>query len=260
MKDIVLEAEQRPLSTKGEIKTMRRGGRIPGVAYGDKEKPVTLTIDEKSVQTILHSPGGRNALISLKIGGASHPVLIKEIQRHPITRALWHVDFQRISLKKKIETRVPIHVKGEAPGVKVGGGVLEHLVREIRVRCLPTQIPASIDVDISGLQMNQGIRAKELQLPKDVEILMDAESVIVHVLTVHVVEETPATAAVPGATATEPEVIKKGKVEEGEEGAVAAAPGAKPAAGGDKKAAAPAAGQPAGKPGAKPEAKKPEGK
>jgi len=253
MKDIVLEAEQRPLSTKGEIKTMRRSGRIPGVAYGDNDKPVTLTVDEKSVQTILKSPGGRNALLNLKIGGASHPVLIKEIQRHPITRALWHVDFQRISLKKKIETKVPIHVKGEAPGVKVGGGVLEHLVREVRVRCLPTEIPASIDVDISNLQINQGIRAKELPLPKNVEILMDAESVIVHVLTVHVVEETPAAgAAVPGAEATEPEVIKKGKVEEGEEGATAA-PGAKPAAGADKKAAAPAAG-------AKPEAKKPEGK
>ena len=129
MNEIVLEAEARPLSSKGTIKTMRLKGRIPGVAYGDKEKPVTLTIDEKSVQAILHSKGGRNALINLKLGGDTHPVLIKEIQRHPITRALWHVDFHRISLKKKIETRVPLHVKGEAPGVKVGGGVLELLVR-----------------------------------------------------------------------------------------------------------------------------------
>ncbi len=252
MKEIVLEAQARPLSTKGEVKSMRLKGRVPGVAYGDKEAPVTLSIDEKSVQGILHSTGGRNALINLKIGESSHPVLIKEIQRHPITRALWHVDFVRISLKKKIETKVPVHVKGEAPGVKVGGGVLEHLVREIRVRCLPTEIPVSVDVDISNLQINQGIRAKELQLPPNVEILMDAENVIVHVLTVKVVEETPvAEAAVAGAAATEPEVIKKGKVEEGEEGAAAA--GAKPATGADKKAAAPAAG-------AKPEAKKPEGK
>src|SRR5262245_60495871 len=102
MKEIVLEAEARPLSTKGPVKSMRQKGRVPGIAYGDKEKPVTLSIDEKSVQSILHSAGGRNALINLKISGSSHPVLIKEIQRHPITRALWHVDFQRISLKKKI--------------------------------------------------------------------------------------------------------------------------------------------------------------
>src|ERR1035437_3539358 len=191
MNEITLEAEPRPMSSKGSLKTMRVKGRIPGVAYGDDGASVTLSIDEKSIQEILKSKGGRNALITLKIGVASHPVLIKEIQRHPITRDLWHVDFHRISLTKKIETKVPVHVKGEAPGVKVGGGVLEHLVREIRVKCLPTEIPASIEVDISGLQLNQGIRAKELSLPKGVEILMDAESVVVHVLMVHVVEETP---------------------------------------------------------------------
>ncbi len=241
------------------MKVLRQKGRVPGVAYGDKQSPVNLSVDEKAVQGILHSSGGRNALITLKMGGASHPVLIKEIQRHPITRALRHLDFVRISLKKKIETKVPLHTKGEAPGVKVGGGVLEYLVREIRVRCLPTEIPTSIDVDISGLQLNQGLRAKELKLPQGVEILMDAESVIVHVLTVHIVEETPAAGAVPEAGAAEPEVIKKGKVEEGEEGAAPAA-GAKPAASGDKKAAAaPAAPAPKGG-GAKPEAKKPEGK
>ncbi len=248
MKEMTLDAEPRTLTTKGDVKLMRQNGRVPGIAYGDKGGPVTLSVDEKSIQAILKQPGGRNALVTLKIGGASHPVLIKEIQRHPITRALWHLDFQRISLKDKIETKVPVHVKGEAPGVKVGGGVLEHLVREIRVRCLPTEIPTSIDVDISGLQLNQGIRAKELKLPEGVEVLMDAEGVVVHVLMVHVVEETPAPGAVAAAaTGAEPEVIKKGKVEEGEEGA------AKPAAAGDKKAAAPAAG-------AKADAKKPEGK
>jgi large subunit ribosomal protein L25 len=248
MKEITLEAEARPRGPPGAVKALRQKGLVPGIAYGDKEKPVTLSVDAKRMQTVLHSEGGRNALINLKIGTNSHPVLIKEIQRHPITRTLWHIDFQRISLKQKIETKVPVHVKGEAPGVKVGGGVLEHLVRDIRVRCLPTEIPASIDADISNLQLNQGIRAKDLLLPKGVEILLDAESVIVHVLAVKVVEETPAPgAAVPGATAAEPEVIKKGKVEEGAEGAAAA---------GEKK---PAAGQPAAA-GAKPEAKKPEGK
>ena len=258
MNEIVLEAEQRPLASKGAVKAMRVKGRIPGVAYGDDGAAVALSVDEKSVQAILHSKGGRNALVSLKIGGTSHPVLIKEIQRHPITRALWHVDFHRISLKKKIETKVPVHVKGEAPGVKVGGGVLEHLIRDLRVRCLPTEIPAFVDADISNLQINQGLRAKDLQLPAGVELLIDAESVIVHILTVKVVEEVAPADAVAGAATAEPEVIKKGKLEEGEEGAEA---GAKPgAAAGDKKAAAPAAGAAAGKPGAKPEAKKPEGK
>lgn len=247
MKEIVLEAEKREAMTKGNVKSLRLHGRVPGVAYGDKEDPVSLSVDAKALQGILHSEGGRNALINLKIGGASHPVLIKEIQRHPITRALHHVDFHRVSLKQKIETNVPLHVKGEAPGVKLAGGVLEHLVREVRVRCLPTEIPASIDVDISNLQINEGIRAKELVLPAGVELLVEPDNVIVHVVSVVVVEEVaPAAAetAVAAEGAAEPEVIKKGKVEEGAE------EGAAPATGDKKAAAAPA----------KPEAKKPEGK
>src|SRR5579872_1957316 len=175
MKDIVLQAEKREISTKGSIHSIRRQGRIPGIAYGDG-KPFPLTIDTKSFQAILRSELGRNALISLEIEKKSHPVLIKEIQRHPITRALWHVDFHRISLKKKVEALVPIHVKGEAPGVKMGGGVLESIVREVRVRCLPTEIPAAIDVDVSGLQINQAIKAKELKAPQGVELLIDVEA------------------------------------------------------------------------------------
>src|SRR5579872_6683237 len=111
MKDIVLQAEKREMSTKGAIKAMRRQGRIPGVAYGDDGAPFPLTFDEKNFQGILRSEQGRNALINLEIDQKGHPVLIKEIQRHPITRALWHVDFHRVSLKKKIEASVPIHVK-----------------------------------------------------------------------------------------------------------------------------------------------------
>ncbi len=246
MKEIVLEAQARELSTKGAINIMRQSGRVPGVAYGDKDKPLALSVDAKSVQAILKSEGGRNALINLKIGTSSHAVLIKEIQRHPLTRAVQHLDFHRISLKDKIETKVPLHSKGEAPGVKVGGGVLEFVSRDVRIRCLPTEIPASLDVDISSLQIGQAIRAKDLVLPKGVELLIDAESVIIHVVTVKV-EEVAATPEAGAAAATaEPEVIKKGKVEEGAEGAAPAA--------GDKKAGTAAAAP------AKAEAKKPEGK
>jgi len=257
MKDIVLQAEKREMSTKGTIKSMRRKGRIPGVAYGDDGAPFPLTFDEKSFQAILRSEQGRNALISLEIDKKGNPVLIKEIQRHPITRALWHVDFHRVSLKKKIEASVPIHVKGEAPGVKMGGGVLENVVREVRVRCLPTEIPAAIDVDVSNLQINQAIKAKELKIPQGVELLIDVEAVIINVVSPTILEEPAADAAVAGAATgtAEPEVIKKGKTEEGEEGAAVA--GAKPAAGAaaGAKPAAGAAGAKAAAP-AKPEAKK----
>jgi large subunit ribosomal protein L25 len=254
MKEITLQATKREIATKGTVHAMRREGRIPGVAYGDDGAPYPLTFDEKSFQTVLRSEGGRNALISLQIENKTHPVLIKEIQRHPITRALWHVDFHRVSLKKKIETSVPLHVTGEAPGVKVGGGVLEHVVREVRVRCLPTEIPTGINIDVSTLQINQAIKAKELKIPEGVELLIDVEAVIINVVSPTILEE-PTAEAVPGAAATgEPEVIKKGKTEEGEEGAAA---GAKPAAGAAA-GAKPAAGAAGAKPAAaaKPEAKK----
>ena len=241
--EIVLEAQERKPSTKSVVKTLRSQGRIPGIAYGDKDAPLSLSIEEKSLQAALHSERGRNALITLKVGSSSHAVLVKEIQRNPITRAIRHIDFHRVSLKQKIETMVPLHVKGEAPGVKLGGGVLEHVVRDIRVRCLPTEIPASLDIDISSLQINQSVKVQDLKAPEGVELLMNPENVVVSVVAPTILEEpTVAAAAVPGAAA-EPEVIKKGKVEEGEEGAAA------PAAGAEKKGAAPAAA-------AKPEAKK----
>src|ERR1700687_4009414 len=121
MKEIILQAEKRDISSKGAVKTLRRSGRVPGVTYSDG-KAQALSIDEKSFQQVLRS-GGRNALMTLKLDNASHPVLIKEIQRNAITRAILHVDFHRVSLKEKIEASVPLHVKGEAPGVKLSGGV-----------------------------------------------------------------------------------------------------------------------------------------
>ena len=235
MKELVLEAEKRTLSTKGANNEMRRQGRVPAIVYGEKQEALALTVDEKKLQLAIHSERGRNALITLHIEKAETPVLVKEIQRNAISRAILHVDFHRVSLKKKVEASVPVHVKGEAPGVKLGGGVLEHLVREVRVRCLPTEIPASLDADVSALQIGQAIRAKDLKLPEGVELLLDLEGMIINIVAPTILEEPVAPGAATEATSTEPEVIKKGKVEEGEEGATAAP--------GDKKAAAPAAGK-----------------
>jgi len=247
MSEIVLEAEKRELSTKGFVKDLRRDGKVPAVIYGDNEPSITLTVNEKSLQAAIHSERGRNALITLKLGTTSHAVLVKAIDRHPISRAIRHVDLYRVSLKKKIEARVPIHVKGEAPGVKLGGGILEHVLRDVLVRCLPTDIPPSFDADVSNLQINTSIRAKDLIVPAGIELVVDPEAIIVNIVAPTILEEVVAPAAGAAGTA-EPEVIKKGKPEEGADAVAATAkPGAAPA--GDKKGAAPAAG-------AKPEAKK----
>jgi large subunit ribosomal protein L25 len=248
---IILEAEKREVGTDKTLKLLRQKGRIPAIVYGGSDPAVAVSIDEKSLQSAIHSERGRNALITLKVADGSQAVLVKEMQRNPITRAIVHVDFQRVSLKEKIETSVPVHIKGEAPGVKLGGGVLEYVVREAKVRCYPAEIPASIDADVSNLQINASIKAKDLPVPQGVELLLDPESIIVTIVAPTILEEAPAPGAAEaaaGAAAAEPEVIKKGKVEEGEEGAAAPAAGAKAPAGGEKK--------PAAAPAAKPETKK----
>jgi large subunit ribosomal protein L25 len=251
MKELTLDAQKRESATKGTVNAMRRSGRVPAIVYGDNESPVSCSVDAKQLKQLLSA--GRNALISLTLADAKHPVLVKEIQRNAITRDILHVDFHRVSLKKKVEASVAIHVKGEAPGVKLGGGVLEHLVREIRVRCLPTEIPASLDADVSALQIGQALKVKDLNIPSGVEVIGDLEGMIINIVAPTILEEpTPGAAATTAEAGTaEPEVIKKGKVEEGEEGETPAA--------GAKAGAAPAGKAPAT--GAKPaEAKKPEGK
>src|SRR4051812_10374101 len=112
MNELILEVQKREGATKGAVKEMRRTGRVPGVVYGESLAPVALSVDEKRLQQVIHSERGRNALITLKLADTSHPVLVKEIQRHAITRSILHIDFHRVSLQQKIEAAVPVHVKG----------------------------------------------------------------------------------------------------------------------------------------------------
>src|SRR3989339_1434410 len=156
MKEVILEAQARDISTKHTLKDMRNKGMIPAVFYGRGEKSISLTIDAKKFDEILHA-GGSNVLVNLKMGGESKTAIIKEMQRDVISRKPIHVDFRMISMKEKIEVGVPVHILGIAPGVKLSGGVMEHLIREIKVSCLPTDIPQSIDIDVSKLEIGHSI-------------------------------------------------------------------------------------------------------
>jgi large subunit ribosomal protein L25 len=217
MKEIELSAQSREIGTKNVLNRNRQGGLIPSIVYGQKETPVPVWVKEREFMKALHTERGMNVLIKLNIGSDAKTVLIKEIQRNVLTERPIHVDFHIISLKEKTEVSVPLRSVGEAPGVKSGDGVLEHVLREIRVRCLPTQIPDSIDVDISALNTGQGITVKDLPPMEGVEILSDPDAIIVHVMAPTKIEEAPVVAE---ATAAEPEVIAKGKKEEeGEAGA-----------------------------------------
>jgi large subunit ribosomal protein L25 len=227
MKEVTLEAQSREIKTKHTLKDMRLKGFIPAVFYGQGEKSLSLGIDAKKFDEILHV-GGSNVLVNLKIGSDSKTAIVKEIQRDVISRKPIHIDFQMISMTDKIEVSVPVHILGIAPGVKLSGGVMEHLIREVKVSCLPADIPQSIDIDVSKLEINRSITVKDLPPMKGIDIINLPNTVLVSIVAPTILEEVaaPGTEAAVGATGSEPEVIAKGKKDE--EGAVPAA--------GDKKA------------------------
>ena len=225
--ELTLNAQVRESKSKKSALTQFRKERlIPGVVYGGKKPPVNVVVTEKELVKLTKA-GGSNAIIHLKTGKGEDTVILKALQRHVVTNQPLHADFQRISMTTKIEVKVPLHVVGEAPGVKTGGGILEHVLREFKVRALPAKIPQRIDVDVSALQLNDKIEVKDVKIPEGVEVLDAPEHIVVSVVQ-PTVEEAPAAPAEGAAAAAEPEVIAKGKKEE--EGAEAGKEGAKPAA------------------------------
>ncbi len=237
MKEIVLDVVARKTVTKHERKSLRDSGKIPAVFYGHSDQPVSLAVDMMTFEKMVKSGIGGNRIITLKWEGNTKSVLIKEIQNDVISRHPIHIDFHAINLKEKVEVSVPLHIVGEAPGVKLGGGVLEHILREVRVRCLPTDIPEIINVDISKLETGQSITVDSLPKPEGVEVLNDPHAIIVNVVAPTELEEAPAAAeaVVAGAAGAEPEVISKGKKEEGAEGAAGKTAAKPEAKGGEKK-------------------------
>ena len=220
--DAVLEATKRETRGKNEARRVRAAGQIPAVVYGDKADAAVISVDPKTLLRILHSESGVNTLISLKFEGEGDTrVLVRDYQVDPVTQKPLHVDFYRIAMDKLLRVTVPVMLKGEPKGVKAQGGVLDFVNRDIEVECLPGDIPEHIDIDVSELLINQGIRVRDLPVSDKWKPVTEAEAMIVHVVTpkVEVVEEpaAAAAAAVPGAAAAEPEVIKKGKPEKEEE-------------------------------------------
>jgi large subunit ribosomal protein L25 len=214
--EAVLEAVRRDSFGGNEAGRMRRAGQMPAVLYGGpKGEAVAVTVDPKALMHILHSDSGVNTLISLKLDGAETKVLVKEFQIHPLGQHLLHADFYRLAMDKVIEVTVPIHLTGESKGVKVQGGTVDFVHRELVVECLPSDIPEHVTIDITELMLHQGVRVKDLDTGGKWTALSEPEMLIVHVVSPRVEAEpaADAEAAVAGATAAEPEVIKKGKAD-----------------------------------------------
>jgi large subunit ribosomal protein L25 len=215
MPDIVVEARPRADFGKNVNRRLRAQGLIPGVLYGARKAAVPVAVSPREIGTILRSASGENTLFDLQLDGSRRKVILKEFQVEPIKGRLLHADFYEVALDQALEVTVHVELAGVPVGVKVEGGILDFVTRELQVECLPTDIPEKIVVDVSELGMGKHVRVSEIKAPERVTILTDPDVVIAHVVAPRAEEVAPAAeaAAVPaeGAAAAEPEVIKKGK-------------------------------------------------
>jgi large subunit ribosomal protein L25 len=214
-----VQAKPRLGGGKNDARRLRQSGMIPAVIYGAGKEAAAIAVDPKQIRRILNSETGHNTIFDLSLDSQAAKVMIVDWQYEPIKGALLHVDLKRIAMDKALRVGVPILLKGEAPGVKVQGGIMEQLLREVEIECLPADIPGHIDVDVSNLMFGQVIRVSELPHGDKLKFITDDNQPVAHVVAVkEVVEAVPAEGAVEaGAAPAEPEVIKKGKQEaEGE--------------------------------------------
>jgi large subunit ribosomal protein L25 len=221
----VLEAQPRTPGNKNDARRVRRGGKIPGVLYGAGKNALALSLDPRQVMRILHSASGHNTIFELALDGERTQAMIVDWQYEPIKGALLHIDLKRIAMDQKLKVNVPILLKGEAAGVKQQGGILEQVLREVEIECLPGDIPSSIEADVTELVFGKVLRVSDLPKSNKFELITDQNQTVAHITSVKE-EEAPtpeAVAAEAAAVPSEPEVIKKGKQEAEPEGAEAAA-------------------------------------
>jgi large subunit ribosomal protein L25 len=209
-----IEVQPRQDTGKQVAKRLRRSGMVPGIYYYHGQRPVPFSVDGKELRNLL---AHKSSLIDVNFkGGETSKCVVREVQWDPLSGAPVHIDFMGINIAEKVKVEVPIRLTGAAVGVKTGGGVLQQLLRELEIECLPLDIPEAVTIDVSPLDLHQSVHVGDLKLDK-IEILTDSEQVIVSILSPRL-EEAPAAPA-PGEESKEPEVIsQKKKEEEAEEG------------------------------------------
>jgi len=226
MPEVVVATPRKGKFNKNAARRVRAAGKIPAVFYGPGHEPVAVEVDPKQILKILYSESGHNTIFDVEVAGQpAAKAMIVDWQREPIKDQLIHIDLKRIALDKALRVRVRVKLLGIPIGVKTEGGILDQVLREVEVECLPADIPGHIDVDVSGLEMHQGIRVSGLPHFDKIKYLTPEDSTVAHV--VHIREEVVAApevvegaevaaAAAPGEAAgapAEPEVAKKGKAE-----------------------------------------------
>jgi len=215
---LVIKAEKRTELGKNASGRLRRQGFVPAILYGESIANVPLILKKKDIIEILKSETGENTIFKVAFDSEERDVMIKEVQINPITDELTHVDLIQISMDKPVRVSVPVELVGEPVGVKTEGGIVDFLLRELEIECLPREIPESIKVDISHLHVHQSFKVQNLQLPAGIKILHEPNAAIVVISSV-AEEAAPATTeeVIEGAEMKEPEVIKKERKKEEEE-------------------------------------------
>jgi large subunit ribosomal protein L25 len=219
MPEIVVAAEKRTETGKNVNRRLRTRGLIPGVLYGAKSEATPVSVSPKEIGTILKSKTGENTLFDLELDGSRRTVILKEFQLEPIKGSLLHADFYEVALDKLLQVNVHVELVGVPVGVKVQGGIVDWVTRELEIESLPRDIPEKITVDISNLEIGKHVRVADIKVPDKVKILTEPDIVIAHVVAPRAEEVAVVAEAAPTAegAAAEPEVIKKGKaVAEGE--------------------------------------------
>lgn len=239
MRAVALNAFPRSLARRGGAKKLRESGRVPAVIYGRRIQPQNLEVKVKDIEDLLHSSASETLLIDLSVCGdapAQYLALLQEVQHNPLTAKVLHVDFHQVAADEKVTVTVPVETVGDAAGVKTGGGVLEHVLFKIKLRGLPKDVPAFIELDVTKLEIGQAIHLGEIPLPPGVEAVGDKSIPVIAVAAPLTEEQEAAVLEAATAPLAEPEMLKE-KKEEGEV-AEAGKPGAAPVAG--KAGAAPA--------------------
>jgi large subunit ribosomal protein L25 len=253
MKSVALKAYPRSQVQRAEVTKLRRAGRVPATIYGRQAAPQNLEVDYEEISDLLHHSVSENVLVDLSVENdprAKRLALVQDVQHHPLSAKVLHLDLHEVAENEKVIVFVPVETTGEPAGVKNGGGTLEHVLHKLKVRCLPKDLPEEILIDVTALEIGKSIHLGEIVPPAGVEIIGEKSRTVVAVAAPRAEEEVAATAA---PAAGDVEMIKE-KKEDGTDAAPAAGkPGEKAPAKGDAKAAAPAGDKKAE---AKPEAKK----
>jgi large subunit ribosomal protein L25 len=237
MAEVTLNVSKREGTGKGPARRARMAGKVPAVVYGRGMDPVSIEVDRREFLTALNTDAGMNVLLSIQIGDEKITTLARELQRDPVRGTLLHADFVKVDLTVEVEVEVPVHLVGEAPGVREGG-VLEHPLFTVHVRCLPGDVPESIDADISNMNIGDSLRVADLSSGKEFHIENDPEAIVAHIAA-PISEEELAAMEADAAGPVEEEAVAEGEAAaEGEEGEEAPAEGesaeAAPAAEGEE--------------------------